>query len=70
LYDENEYLSNIFRMTKTKKIGRPKLPKGEAKELFSLRLSKEDRKTIERAAKKAGSKVTKWARETLLSAAG
>jgi hypothetical protein len=56
-------------MTTTKKIGRPKLPKGEAKTLFSLRLSKPERQKIEHAAKKAGVKVTKWARESLLTAA-
>ena len=55
-------------MTKTKKIGRPKLPRGEAKDLFSLRLSKDERHRIEHAAKKAGVKVTTWARETLLAA--
>jgi predicted HicB family RNase H-like nuclease len=56
-------------MTEKKKLGRPKLPKGEAKKLFSFRLSKPERHQIEHAAKKAGVKVTKWARETLLQAA-
>jgi predicted HicB family RNase H-like nuclease len=55
-------------MTKTKKIGRPKLPKGEAKSVFSLRLSEPDQKQIESAAKRKGKPVTQWARETLLAA--
>jgi predicted HicB family RNase H-like nuclease len=56
-------------MTKKKnKMGRPKLPKGEAKKIFSLRLSKHERDAIQEAAKKAGEKVTKWARKALLKA--
>jgi predicted HicB family RNase H-like nuclease len=56
-------------MTEKKKIGRPKLPKGEAKKVFSLRFSKPEREQIKHAAKKAGEPVTKWAREALLRAA-
>lgn len=57
-------------MTKKKnKMGRPKLPKGEAKKIFSLRLSKHERKKIKDAADKVGRPVTKWAREALLKAA-
>jgi predicted HicB family RNase H-like nuclease len=55
-------------MTKTKKIGRPKLPKGKAKAVFSLRLSPPDQRQIETAAKRNGKPVTQWARETLLAA--
>ena len=55
-------------MTKTKKIGRPKLPKGKAKAVFSLRLSEPDQRRIESAAKQSGKPVTQWAREALLSA--
>jgi len=56
-------------MTKKKKLGRPKLPKGEAKKIFSLRLSKPERDKIKQAAKLAGAPVTKWARKALLAAA-
>ena len=56
-------------MTKRKKIGRPKLPKGEAKKVFSLRFSKHEREKIKAAAKKADRPITKWAREALLAAA-
>ena len=58
-------------MTKKKnKMGRPKLPKGEAKKIFSLRLSGNERDKIKDAAKKDGERVTKWARKALLKAAG
>lgn len=52
-----------------KKIGRPKLPKGEAREVFALRLSPLEKKDIEAAAKKAKQPATQWAREVLLAAA-
>lgn len=52
-----------------KRMGRPKLPKGESKKVFTLRLSSDDLKTIEAAAKKAGVKVREWARDRLLSGA-
>lgn len=55
-------------MTKTKKIGRPKLPKNEKKTVFSLRLSAIEATQIERAAKQAGEPVTRWARTALLAA--
>ncbi len=56
-------------MTKKKKMGRPKLPKDEAKKIFSLRLSKHERDKIKDAAKRDGEKLTKWARKALLKAA-
>jgi hypothetical protein len=54
---------------KKNKMGRPKLPKGEAKKVFSMRFSKHERDKIKDAAKRAGEKVTKWARKVLLKAA-
>ena len=54
---------------KKKKMGRPKLPKDEDKKVFSLRLSKHERKRIKEAAERDGRPVTKWAREALLKAA-
>jgi predicted HicB family RNase H-like nuclease len=57
-------------MTETKKkIGRPKLPKNEARAVFSVRVSALEKREIEAAAKKAKKPLTQWARETLLSAA-
>jgi hypothetical protein len=47
--------------------GRPRLPEGTGKiELFTLRLSAEDRAWIEAAAQNAGKPATRWAREALL----
>jgi uncharacterized protein (DUF1778 family) len=48
-------------------IGRPKLPRGKVKEVFTLRLAPEERKAIEKAAKVAGLRATEWARNAMLS---
>lgn len=51
------------------KIGRPKLPKGEAKSvILKTRVTPAEQKVIEQAAKDVG--VSEWARKVLLSAAG
>jgi predicted DNA binding CopG/RHH family protein len=50
-----------------KKMGRPRLPQGEKKKVFSLRLSPEELKAIESKASEAGQKVTEWARARLLN---
>lgn len=57
-------------MSKKPKIGRPKLPKGEFKEVFSLRLTVAEREAVDAAARKAGKGATEWAREAMLSVAG
>ncbi|MBI2516927.1 MAG: hypothetical protein HYV95_08425 [Opitutae bacterium] len=56
-------------MSKKSKMGRPKLPKGEAKGVFSLRLSSEEREAIDAAAKRAEKKPTEWARNAIITAA-
>jgi hypothetical protein len=49
------------------KIGRPKLPKGEAKScMVRARVTPSELKAIERAANGAG--VSEWARSVMLSA--
>ena len=54
---------------KPKKVGRPKLPKGEAKgKLVALRLSAEDVKRIGAAAKAKKQNVSAWIRSTLTAA--
>ena len=53
-----------------KRMGRPRLPKNQAKEVFSLRLADNERKAIEAAAKRAGQKATEWARNAMLGATG
>lgn len=55
-------------MTKSKKMGRPKLPKAEVRNVFSLRFSTTERRQIEAKAKREGKPVTRWARNTLLDA--
>lgn len=57
--------------TKPKKIGRPNLPKGQAKgRIVPVRFSNEDIKRIEGAAKASHKTVSEWIRETLSAAIG
>jgi len=52
------------------KLGRPALPKGEAKgEVFSVRLSKDDAKKVWDSIGHTGDKKPEWLRRALLSAA-
>ena len=54
----------------TKKLGRPKLAKGQAKAQFiNLRFSPDEAKLIDLAAESANQKRARWARSALLSAA-
>jgi len=57
-------------MPKARKPGRPKLPKGEAKASYiPIRVSAEDRKLFEKAAKADGHKtLSGWIRHTLKKA--
>jgi hypothetical protein len=56
-------------MGKTK-LGRPKLPKGQTKgSVITIRLQREQRKTVGNAADRAGVKLSEWARDALLAAA-
>jgi len=56
-------------MPKPKKMGRPVLPKGEAKaKIMPVRLSPDDRKRIEKAAQTKGQTVSQWVRSTLMAA--
>ena len=51
---------------KPKKIGRPKLPKGEAKgRIVPVRFRPEDIKAIEAAAKASKQTVSEWIRSTI-----
>ena len=54
---------------KPKKIGRPKLPKWEAKQLYPLRISANDLALITSAAKASGEAVPDWMRNALTKAA-
>jgi predicted DNA binding CopG/RHH family protein len=54
---------------KTKRLGRPKLPKGEAKgRIVPVRFNSEAIKAVEAAAKAKGQTVSEWIR-TILEAA-
>ena len=57
--------------TKPKKVGRPKLPKGEAKGGFVVvRFNVDHLKKITGAAKAKGQTVSEWVRSTLLATFG
>lgn len=52
-------------------MGRPKLPKGESKDiLIGARFSPDERRVVESAAKRDGLGKSEWIRKALLSAAG
>ena len=57
-------------MSKNKKAGRPKLPKGEARNtVFPLRMSKAEHEILTKVAAKAGLPLSEWGRKLLLSKA-
>lgn len=58
-------------MPKTKKMGRPKLPKGHVKgDIIPVRVNPDDRKLFERAAKASEHKtLSGWIRHSLREAA-
>jgi hypothetical protein len=52
--------------SKPKKVGRPKLPKGEAKgKIVALRFNVDDLKRVEVAAKSSNESVSEWMRRSL-----
>lgn len=56
---------------KPKKVGRPKLPKGEAKsKIVAMRFDAEDLKRIDAAAKAGKKSRSEWMRSTLFAAIG
>jgi uncharacterized protein (DUF1778 family) len=57
-------------MPKPKKVGRPKLPKGEAKgRVVQVRLNADDLKRVTTAAKAKGQTLSDWIREAINAAA-
>ncbi len=53
-------------MSKPKKAGRPKLPKGEAMgRVIQVRFTASDTKAIETAAKASNQNVSEWIRSTI-----
>ena len=64
------YCVNIFVAQKQNKMGRPKLPRGEAKSaMVRARVSPSERRAIESAARAEGKDISEWAREILISSA-
>jgi uncharacterized protein (DUF1778 family) len=52
------------------KLGRPKIPKSDRKgKITGVRLTPDERKTIDTAAFNEGLELSKWIRKTLLEAA-
>ena len=55
-----------MNQSKTKKVGRPKLPKGEAKgRIVPVRFTANDLKAMEAAAKASDKKLSEWIRNTV-----
>jgi uncharacterized protein (DUF1778 family) len=53
-------------MPKTRKVGRPKLPKGEAMgRVIQVRFTAQDTKAIEQAAKASDQTLSEWVRSTI-----
>jgi predicted HicB family RNase H-like nuclease len=58
-------------MPKPKKVGRPVLPKGNAKAvMLRVRVTPAELRAIEVAAKETGKTVSEWIREKLASSVG
>jgi len=52
------------------KMGRPKMPKGEARDsVVTVRLTKAERRAAEAAAKKLGLAFSEWTRRTIVDSA-
>ena len=61
----------MHQQKKTRKPGRPKLPKGEAKgRIVPVRFSGDDLKAVADAAKASKQTVSEWIRSTLTAALG
>jgi len=59
----------VAKQTKPKKIGRPKLPKGEAKgRIVPVRFNADEVERITAAASASNQKVSEWIRSTLNAA--
>jgi len=53
-------------MPKPRKVGRPRLPKGEAKgRIVPIRFRNEDLKAMEAAARAADQTISEWVRSTI-----
>ena len=58
----------MVQQKKARKVGRPKMPRGEAKgRIVPVRFTASDLKTISRAAKANNQTVSEWIRSTIMS---
>jgi predicted HicB family RNase H-like nuclease len=56
----------LAQQKKNRKVGRPKLPKGEAKgRIVPVRFAADDLRAIQAAAKANGQSVSEWVRSTI-----
>jgi hypothetical protein len=70
MYDGKYIPSTIICMTIKKKLGRPKLPKSEARSIMlSTRVNADENKAIKKAIAVSGEDKTAWLRGALLNAA-
>jgi uncharacterized protein (DUF1778 family) len=61
----------VTEAKKTRKPGRPKLPRGESKGKFlRVRVTPDELRAFERAARLGGKSVSEWSRCTLNAASG
>jgi hypothetical protein len=61
---------NIFVPQKQTRLGRPKLPKGEAKtEMVRARVTKAEYVAVEAASKSENKELSEWVRDIMLRAA-
>jgi len=51
--------------TKKGKVGRPKLPQREVRDVVSLRLSPDERKEYEQCARRGRERLSTWIRQSL-----
>jgi predicted HicB family RNase H-like nuclease len=59
----------VAQQKRVRKVGRPKLPKGEAKgRTVNVRLAPDDLKAMEAAARAAKQTISEWIRSTLNAA--
>jgi predicted HicB family RNase H-like nuclease len=61
----------VIETKKTRKPGRPKLPRGESKGKFlRVRVTPDELRAFEKAARSGGKSVSEWSRSILNSAIG
>ncbi len=64
--EQPSYKNSGSAMPKPRKVGRPKLPKGEAKgRIVPVRFTSDDLKAMEAAAKASDKSLSEWIRSTI-----